>query len=60
MEFPILIIWMSSHSFLGALGVVFQFGLVFDENRVSKQNSPRWDDAVCGVASGTSLTAYVA
>ena len=31
----------------------------FDENRISKQNSPRWDAAFCGVPSGAILFAYV-
>ena len=43
MDFPILIVWMSPLPFLGALGVVFHFVSLFDENKVSKQNSPRWD-----------------
>ena len=29
----------------------------FDENHVSKQNSPRWDAAFCGVTSGEILFA---
>ena len=32
---------------LGASGVIFQFIPHFDENRVSKQNSPRWNAAFC-------------
>ena len=31
----------------------------FDENFLSKQNSPRWDAAFCGVTSGAMLFAYV-
>ena len=31
----------------------------FDENLVSKQNSPRWDAAFCGVISGAILFGYV-
>ena len=31
----------------------------FDEYTVSKQNSPRWDAAFCGVTSGAILFAYV-
>ena len=31
----------------------------FDENDVSKQNSPRWDAAFCGVTSGAILCVYV-
>ena len=38
MDFPIIIIWMSPLSFLGALGVIFSF-LFFDENQVSKQKA---------------------
>ena len=39
---------------LGAL--VFSFFIaVFDEIHVSKQNSPRWDAAICGVTSGAIL-----
>ena len=30
-----------------------------DENHLSKQNSPRWDAAFCGVTSGAILFAYV-
>ena len=31
----------------------------FNENNVSKQNSPRWEAAFCGVTSGAILFAYV-
>ena len=31
----------------------------FDEIPPSKQNSPRWDAAFCGVTSGAMLFAYV-
>ena len=31
----------------------------FHEIHVSKQNSPRWDTAFCGVTSGAILFAYV-
>ena len=31
----------------------------FDEISLSKQNSPRWDAAFCGVTSGAVLFAYV-
>ena len=31
----------------------------FDEIPQSKQNSPRWDTAFCGVTSGAILFAYV-
>ena len=31
----------------------------FDENKLSKQNSPRWDAAFCGVTSGAILFAFV-
>ena len=30
----------------------------FDENSLSKQNSPRWDAAFCGVISGAILFAF--
>ena len=42
MDFPILIIWMSPLSFLGAFGAIFHFHLIFHVIHVSKQNSPRW------------------
>ena len=32
---------------------------IFDENPLSKQNSPRWDAAICGVTSGAMLFVYV-
>ena len=35
------------------------FILFFDEIPLSKQNSPRWDAAFCGVTSGAILFAYV-
>ena len=37
----------------------FIYILFFDENHISKQNSPRWDAAFCGVTSGAILFAYV-
>ena len=40
----------------GGIGGIFSF---FDENHVSKQNSPRWDAAFCGVTSETILFACV-
>ena len=39
--------------------MTFHFYFIFDEYRVSKENSPRWDAAFCGVTSGTILFAYV-
>ena len=33
--------------------------LFFNENYVSKQNSPKWVAALCGVTSGAILFAYV-
>ena len=36
-----------------------KFYSFFDEIPVSKQNSPRWDAALCGVTSGAILFAYV-
>ena len=47
MDFPILIISMSPFS--GVSGVNFHYNPFFDENHVSKQTSPRWDAAFCGV-----------
>ena len=44
--FSILIIWMSSHSFLGALGGNFHFYFLFSKKiLIGKQNSPRLDAA---------------
>ena len=37
----------------------FEFYSFFDEIPLSKQNSPRWDAAFCGVTSGAILFAYV-
>ena len=37
----------------------FIFFIYFDEISFSKQNSPRWDAAFCGVTSGAMLFAYV-
>ena len=59
MDFPIIINWVSPLSFLGALGVIFNFYLIFDEIPPSKQNNPRWDAAFCGVAPGAILFVYV-
>ena len=53
------IIWSSPLSFLGALGYFFICISVFDKIHESKQNSPRWDAAFCGVTSGAILFAYV-
>ena len=39
--------------------VIFHFYSFFDENHVSKQNSPRWDAVFCGVSSGAILFAFV-
>ena len=36
----------------------FFFISFFDEFSLSKQNSPRWDAAFCGVTSGAILFAY--
>ena len=46
---------------LGALGVILNFYLFFffDEISLSKQKSPRWDAAFCGVTSGAIRFAYV-
>ena len=41
------------------IGSNYNFYFIFDENHVSKEKSPRWDAAFCGVASGAILFAYV-
>ena len=38
------------------VSIIFNF---FDENHVSKQNSPSWDAAFCSVPSGAILFAFV-
>ena len=55
MNFPIITIWKSPLSFLGALGVIFIFIPFSDYFSLSKQNSPRWDAAFCGDSSGAIL-----
>ena len=35
------------------------FTQFFDKSSLSKQNSPRWDAAFCGVISGAIMFAYV-
>ena len=37
---------------LGTTGIIFMFISSCDKIHVSKQNSPRWDAAFCGVTSG--------
>ena len=60
MDCPIIIIWVSPLLFLGASGVIFKFySGIFHENSLSKQNSPRWDAAFCGVTSWAIRFAYV-
>ena len=40
--------------------MIFSFFIqFFEKNSLSKQNSPRWDAAFCGVTSGAILFAYV-
>ena len=56
MDSPIVINWMSPLSFLGVLGVNFKlYSFFFYENFLSKQNSPRWDAAFCGVTWGYAV-----
>ena len=55
MDFPIIINWVSSLSFLGVLGVFFYFLSHFFDEISMQQNSPRWDDAFCGFTSGAIL-----
>ena len=59
MDSPIIINWVSPLSFLGASGVILNFIPFSDDIPLSKQNSPRWDSAFCGVTSGAILFAYV-
>ena len=40
-------------------GIRSDFIQFFDENSLSKRNSPRWDAAFCGITSGAMLFAYV-
>ena len=50
----------STFIYRGIMSVfVFIFTSFFYENPVSKQNSPRWEAAFCGVTSGAILFAYV-
>ena len=53
MDFPIIIIRVSPLSFVGVSGVILNFIQFFDKSSLSKQNSPRWDAAFCGVSSGS-------
>ena len=60
MDSPIISNWMCPLSFLGVLGVIFNFLFdFFAEISLCKQNSPRWDAAFCGVPSVAMLFAYV-
>ena len=52
MDSPIAIIWVSPLSLSGESGVDLKKNQFFDENSLSKQNSPRWDAKFCGVTSG--------
>ena len=45
MDLPIPIIWAIPLRVLGAPGAILIFISFFDENRLSKQNSHRWDAA---------------
>ena len=57
MGFPIPIHWMSPLSFKGAPGVILDFYFLFFSMKfLSKQNSPRWEAAFCGVTSGAIYT----
>ena len=39
--------------------MILNFYFIFYEIPISKQNSPRWDAAFCGVTSGAMVFAYV-
>ena len=45
MDSPIISNWVSPHSFLGVLGVIFIFFSFFDEISLCKHNIPRWENA---------------
>ena len=55
MDSPIIIIWESALPSLGELEAIVFF---FDEISLSKQRSPRWDAAFCGITNGAILFAY--
>ena len=48
----------STFVFRGVRSDFLSFNQFFDENSLSKQNSPRWDAAFCGVTSGAIMFAY--
>ena len=52
MDFPIIIIWVSPLSFLGASGVILKFYSFFQLNSSKQTVYPRWDTTFCGVTSG--------
>ena len=58
-EWIIIFVWVSPLSFYGRQECFLNFIQFFDENSLSKQNSPRYDAAFCGVTSGAILFAYV-
>ena len=47
---------LDESTFIMDIRGIFSF---FDEIPVSKQKSPRWNAAFCGVTSGSILFAYV-
>ena len=59
MDFPIVIIGRVHYHFKVLRKLVLIFISFFDENHVSKLNSPRLDAALCGVTSGAIQFAYV-
>ena len=60
MDLPIPInLGESISSFRGSRSSFFFFISFFNENLLSKQNSPRWDRAFCGVTSWAILFVYV-
>ena len=59
MDSPIVVNWVNPLSFLGVIGVIFIFYLIFDEICHCKQNSPRWDAMFCGIPSEAILFAHV-
>ena len=50
---------VESTSIFRGVGSDFFFISFFDEISMCKQDSPRWDAAICGVASGAMQVAHV-
>ena len=57
MDFPIVINWKSLSSFKGHQEF-YKILIIVHENPTIKQNSLRWDIALCGITSMAILIAY--